>query len=416
VSLRAVPASPVRAAEPLLAGAARRIGLEAARGIRVGCLTIVLPDGSRRIRGDRSSDRQAEIRFHTEAALAHLLLNGEMGAGEAYVEGGWSTPDLVGLIELAALNREALRLSSGWWRVPGRVGRTVGHRLRRNTLGGARRNIAAHYDLSNDLFGLFLDETMTYSSAVYASDDQSLAEAQRNKYRVMAANAGIRGGEHVLEIGSGWGGFAMFAAGELGCRVTTVTISEAQAGLARERIAAAGLADRVDVQLCDYREIRGTYDAVVSIEMLEAVGAEYFGTYFRAVDRALVPGGRASIQTIAFPHDAYEGQLRGVNWIQRYIFPGGVLPSLASIEASLAGTRLLVRGVTDIAPHYVRTLRTWRHRFLSQRDRVRALGFDDRFIRTWEYYLAISEVGFRLGLAQDFQLVLEKSRGLELPS
>jgi cyclopropane-fatty-acyl-phospholipid synthase len=216
----------------------------------------------------------------------------------------------------------------------------------------------------------------------------------------------------VLEIGSGWGGFALYAAGDLGCRVTTITISEAQAALARERVAEAGLADRVEVRLQDYREVRGTFDAVVSIEMLEAVGAEFFATYFETIDRVLVPGGRASIQTIAFPDRAYEAQKRGVNWIQAYIFPGGLLPSLAAIEAALGDTRLLVRDVTDIAPHYVRTLRAWRHRFLSQRRAVRALGFDERFVRMWEYYLAISEVGFNLGLAQDYQIVLEKGRGL----
>jgi cyclopropane-fatty-acyl-phospholipid synthase len=400
-------------ARPVLGGVSRRLALATAARIRVGALTIELADGTRRTFGDRASAHRGEIRFRSDAALVHLLLHGETGAGEAYVDGAWSTPDLVGLLELAALNRGALALSAGWWRVPGQLGRTAAHRLRRNTRAGARRNIAAHYDLSNELYRLFLDETLTYSSAVYADPEQSLADAQRNKYAVMAANAGLQGGEHVLEIGSGWGGFALYAAGELGCRVTTITISEAQASLARERVMAAGLGDRVDVQLRDYRDVSGTYDAVVSIEMLEAVGAEFFATYFRTIDRALVPGGRASIQTIAFPHDAYEAQLHGVNWIQRYIFPGGVLPSLASIEESLAGTRLLIRGVTDIAPHYVRTLRAWRHRFLSQRDHVRALGFDDRFIRMWEYYLAISEVGFRLGLAQDFQLVLEKARALD---
>ena len=217
---------------------------------------------------------------------------------------------------------------------------------------------------------------------------------------------------HVLEIGSGWGGFAMFAAGERGCRVTTVTISTEQHALATERVRAAGLEHLVDVQLRDYRDTQGTFDAVVSIEMLEAVGAEYYDGYFRAVDRALRPGGRFALQVITFPDVAYERQRRGANWIQTYIFPGGLCPSLAVIERSLHGTRLLVREARDIAPSYVRTLAAWRERFLANVDAVRALGFDDRFIRTWEYYLALSQAGFSTGLAHDHQIVLEKGRGL----
>ena len=286
------------------------------------------------------------------------------------------------------------------------------HRWRRNTKGGSRRNIEAHYDLGNDFYRLFLDETMTYSSAVFATPEQSLADAQRTKYAVMAERAGLHGGEHVLEIGSGWGGFAIYAAGDLGCRVTTITISPAQHRLATERVAAAGLADRVSVELRDYRDIRGTYDAIVSIEMLEAVGAEYFATFFEACDRALAPGGRLSLQTIAFPDVAYEPQRRGANWIQTYIFPGGLLPSLATIERSLHRTSLLIRDVDDIASDYVRTLQAWRSTFLARLDAVRAMGFDERFVRMWDYYLAISEAGFATGLSQDFQIVLEKRRGV----
>jgi cyclopropane-fatty-acyl-phospholipid synthase len=396
----------------LLERVARRVGLAAAARIRIGCLTVVLPDGSRHVFGDRASAQRGEIRFRDRRALAHMLLHGETGAGEAYMDGGWTSPDLPALLELAALNRDALALSAGWWRVPGQLGRTLAHRARRNTRAQARRNIAAHYDLSNDLYRLFLDETLTYSSAVFETPDQSLADAQRNKYRLIAEGAGLRAGMHVLEIGSGWGGFALYAAGELGCRATTITISKAQADLARERIHAAGLDELVEVQLRDYREIKGTYDAVVSIEMLEAVGAEYYRAFFRAADAALVPGGRLSLQTITFRHDAYEAQRRGANWIQQYIFPGGLVPSLAAIEEATAGTRLLLRGARDIADSYVLTLRAWRTRFLSQLDAVRALGFDDRFIRTWDYYLAISEAGFRTGLAQDHQLVFHKGRAL----
>ena len=396
----------------LLADVALRAGLAAASRIRVGQLTVVLPDGRRRAFGDTTSDRRAEIHVHDPEAAVRILLHGETGAGEAYQDRLWSSPDLVGLIELAALNRSALSLGGGWWRALFAVPRRLAHAARRNTRGGARRNIAAHYDLGNDFYRLFLDETMTYSSAVFATPEQSLADAQRNKYRLLADGAGLRPGMHVLEIGSGWGGFALYAAGELGCRVTTITISREQYELARERVRAAGLEDLVDVQLRDYRDVEGAYDAIISIEMLEAVGHEYYGTFFEACDRVLRPGARLSLQVITFPDAAYEAQRRGGNWIQTYIFPGGMCPSLSVLERATAGTRLLVERVTDIAPHYRRTLREWRTRFLARLDDVRALGFDERFIRTWEYYLALSEAGFATGISQDLQIVMEKRRGL----
>ncbi len=391
---------------------ATRVVLAGARRVRIGRLTIVLADGTAQTFGDRASDMAAEIRMHDPAATLRMLVGGDTGAGEAYMEGLWSSPDLPALLHLASLNKEGLGLSEGWWRIPARIAKTLAHRARRNTLAQSKQNIAAHYDLGNDFYRLFLDETLTYSSAVFGSSNQSLADAQRNKYRLLAERAGITEGQHVLEIGSGWGGFALYAAGELGCRVTTVTISKAQHDLATERVRAAGLSDRVDVQLRDYREIEGTYDAIVSIEMLEAVGAEFFATYFAVCDRALRPGGRMSLQTIAFPDVNYEPQRRGANWIQTYIFPGGFLPSLAAIERSLHGTNLLVRGVEDIAPHYVRTLEIWRSNFLAQLDAVRTMGFDERFIRMWDYYLAISAAGFATGRVQDFQISLEKGRGV----
>jgi len=395
-----------------LEAAAWRAALGIASRIRIGCLTVVEPDGRRRVYGDRSSDRRAEIRVHDRAAALRVVLHRDTGFGEAYMDGQWSSPDLAALLALAALNWVALDLSGGPWHALTQLPRTLLHRSRRNTLPGSRRNIAAHYDLGNDFYRLFLDETMTYSCAVFESPGQSLADAQRNKYRLMAEGAGLRPGTHVLEIGSGWGGFAIYAAGELGCRVTSITISKAQRDLAVELVRAAGLQDLVDIQLRDYREIEGTYDAIVSIEMLEAVGAEYYEAFFQACDRVLKPGGRLSLQTIAFPDVAYERQRRGANWIQLYIFPGGLLPSLSVIERSLHRTRLLIAGVTDIAPSYVRTLQEWRSRFMGNLDAVRGQGFDQRFIRMWEYYLAISEAGFATGLTQDFQLVLEKKRGL----
>jgi cyclopropane-fatty-acyl-phospholipid synthase len=411
VTQRALPSAGPLFGNPLLADAAQRILLGALARIRIGRLTVVLPDGSRRSFGERESDVRGEIHVHDRAALVRLLIDGETGAGEAYMDGQWSSPDLGALLRLAALNRAALSLTGGWWRVPTQWLRVVAHRLNRNTVDRARRNIAAHYDLSNDLYRLFLDESMTYSSAVFTPETATLEEAQREKYRRMAALAGVERGMHVLEIGSGWGGFALYAAGELGARVTTVTISERQLALARERVALAGLSDLVTVELRDYRQVRGPYDAVVSIEMLEAVGHEYFGSYFAAIDRLLRPGGRAAIQSITYPDAAYEQQRRGANWIQKYIFPGGLLPSLAVIERSTAGTSLLLTGVEDIAPSYARTLAEWRSRFMGSLEEVRALGFDDRFIRMWEYYLALCEAGFAAGIFQDLQIGFEKRGG-----
>ena len=372
----------------------------------------MLPGGAQRTFGAAGAEPAAEIHIHDSRALVRLLIGGETGGGEAYMDGLWSSPDLAGLLRWAALNRDSLALSTGWFRRPAQLRRTLAHRLRRNTKRQSRRNIAAHYDLGNDFYRTFLDETMTYSSAVFASPDQSLAEAQRNKYRLMAEGAGLARGQHVLEIGTGWGGFALYAAGELGCRVTSITISQEQHDLARERVRAAGLEHLVDIQLRDYRDITGTYDAIVSIEMLEAVGAEYFERFFEICDAALVPGGRLSLQSITFPDAAYERQLRGANWIQTYIFPGGLCPSLAVIEGATRGTDLLIERVTDIAADYVQTLRTWRTRFMDKADTVRAMGFDDRFVRMWEYYLALSEAGFATGISQDLQIVFEKRRGL----
>jgi cyclopropane-fatty-acyl-phospholipid synthase len=412
VSTRAVARPTTGLSSHTIATAAERVLLRSASRLRVGCLTVVLPDGRRRVFGDRGSERRAEIRVHDRAAAIRLLLHGETGAGEAYMDGQWSSPDLEALIELAALNRSALAMSAGWWRRPFEVPRRLAHRARRNSRAQARKNIAAHYDLGNDFYRLFLDETLTYSSAVFETPDQTLADAQRAKYRRIAERAGLRTGMHVLEIGSGWGGFALYAAGELGCRVTSITISAEQHALARERVREAGLEHLVDIELRDYRDVAGQYDAVVSIEMLEAVGAEYYTAYFQAVDRALRPGGRFSLQVITFPDVAYEAQRRGANWIQTYIFPGGLCPSLSVIERSLHGTRLLLRDAADIGPSYARTLGAWRTRFLANLDAVRAQGFDERFIRMWEYYLALSEAGFATGLTQDHQIVLEKGRGL----
>jgi cyclopropane-fatty-acyl-phospholipid synthase len=398
---------------PVVADAAERVLLAAASRIRVGELAITLPDGQRRVFGDASAEHRGEIVVHDRDALVRLLIDGETGAGEAYMDGQWSSPDLAALLLVAALNRQELALVGGWWRMPTQALRIVAHRLRRNTVRQARKNIAAHYDLSNELYRLFLDETLTYSSAVFAHPGQPLAEAQRTKYARIADLAGItEPGMRVLEIGSGWGSMAIYLAEERGARVTTITISEEQARLARERVAAAGLTDRVSVELRDYREVGGEFDAIVSIEMLEAVGHEYFPAFFETCDRVLRRGGRIGLQSITYPDAQYEQQRRGANWIQKYIFPGGLLPSVAVIERATHRTGLLLTGVTDIGPHYAPTLRAWRERFMSNLEAVRSLGFDERFVRMWEYYLALCEAGFAAGIFQDLQIGFVKRGGV----
>ena len=327
------------------------------------------------------------------------------------MDGLWSSPDLVGPHHVGGSQPRRPRADTGLVADPAPDPTHPGPPRPSEHEGPERRNIAAHYDLGNDFYRLFLDETMTYSSAVFETPDQSLADAQRAKYRRVAERAGIQPGMHVLEIGSGWGGFALYAAGELGCRVTSITISQEQHALATERVRAAGLDGLVDIQLRDYRDIEGTYDAIVSIEMLEAVGAEYLAAFFEACDRALRPGGRLGLQVDHLPGRRVRGAAPRRELDPDYIFPGGLCPSLAVIERATRRTALLIRGVDDIAEHYARTLRAWRTRFLDRVDDVRAQGFDERFIRMWEYYLALSEAGFATGISQDLQIAMERRRG-----
>lgn len=389
-----------------VAAAAKRIILASAGRAREGRLQLTLPDGSRRAFGRQGP--AAEMHIADERFFLLLLRRGEVGFGEGYQEGWWTSADPVALLEWAIANRATFNLNGH------PLAQLAARQLRRaqsgrqNSLDGARRNIAAHYDLSNEFFAIFLDDTMTYSSAVFETVEQSLAEAQRNKYRRLADLARIGPDDHVLEIGCGWGGFARWAAETRGCRVTAITISQAQHDAARAMVAEAGLTDRVAIELRDYRTVHKTYDAIVSIEMLEAVGDEYFETFFAVCDRALTPGGAAAIQTITVPDDAFAAARDGANWMQTYIFPGGVLPSLARLQQALAATSLVVTQTEDIAAHYAETLRRWRAAFQGRLDDVRRMGFDARFQRTWDYYLALSEAGFRARATGDHQIALCK--------
>jgi cyclopropane-fatty-acyl-phospholipid synthase len=324
------------------------------------------------------------------------------------VAGDYTAADLAGTLGLLARNLEAARE-----RDPLRtVARLAAARPRLalpNSRRRAERNVHYHYDLGNDLYRLFLDESLTYSCAIFEHPGQPLADAQQAKYRRICDRLGLGPDDHVLEIGCGWGGFALHAARERGCRVTGITISRAQLGEARRRVADAGLAGRVAIEYRDFREVAGRYTHVVSIEMLEAVGESLFETYFATIDRVLAPGGRACIQTIAVPDQRYAAYRRTRDFIQAHIFPGGHLPSVEVMARAMRrASRLHVHGLEEIGPHYADTLRAWRAAFDARLGEVRELGYDDRFVRTWEYYLAFCEAGFRERLLRDVQLVLAR--------
>ena len=369
---------------------------------RLEHLEVIGPDGGM-LRTDPGAPR---MEITSERFFDRLGVDGKIGFGEAYMAGDWRADDLPGVL-LAFASGLTTLIPAPFQRLrtlyePGQPAHEA------NTEAGARRNIQRHYDLSNDLFAVFLDETMTYSCAIFEPGD-SLADAQRRKYRAIAALAQLEQGHDVLEIGTGWGGMAIHAASEIGCRVTTITISEQQHDLAQQRVAAAGLEGRVEVLLRDYRALDGRFDRIVSIEMFEALGEEYWPVFFAACDRLLAPGGRMALQTITMPDDRYRASRRSYTWIHKYIFPGGLIPSEQAIDAALQrASRLRVVDRRQIGQHYGPTLHAWRERFLARWEDVRALGFDETFRRMWEFYLAYCEAGFRAGALGDVQLALER--------
>lgn len=346
---------------------------------------------------------------HRWRFFSRLVRGADIGAGESFVDGDWSTPDLVALTRLFLANEDVLAPP----RLVGVLSRTrdrLLHLARSNRRLQARRNIRAHYDLSNDFYRLFLDPSMTYSAALFDRPGVSLGEAQKAKYERLARWAGIREGDRVLEIGCGWGGFAEYAAGELGCSVTGITLSEEQAAFARDRMRKCGLTDLVEIRLTDYRDVRGSFDAIVSIEMLEAVGHRYLDGFFEVCDRVLRPGGRVALQTITISDQVYDRYRRGNDWIRKYIFPGGHLPSLGAVQASLARrTGFVVDRLDNIGDHYATTLRHWRRRFWMKIDAVRELGFDERFVRMWDFYLATCEAAFLQRHIGNLQLQLGRA-------
>ncbi len=377
--------------------------------LQVGALEVRLPDGRRRIFGDTNSPLRSTIQVRDWRFLTRLLHGASVGVGESYMAGEWTSDDLVSLIRIMIANRRALRRIT-----PAALlniaGDKIIHSVRANRLGQSKRNISAHYDLSNELYSLFLDDTMTYSAAFFDDATVTLEQAQQAKYRRLAERIRVDDTCHVLEIGCGWGGFAAYAARTYGCRVTGITLSEEQAAYARERMTREGVADLVDIRVIDYREVRGSFDRIVSIEMLEAVGHRYLATFFETVDRLLAPDGLAAVQVITIPEQRYDNYRRRPDFIQRYIFPGGHLPSLEALSGTMgSSSELFIDSVENIGMHYAETLHRWRVRFLANDDRVRELGFDDAFIRMWDFYLAYCEGAFLARYINDLQLVLTRS-------
>lgn len=373
--------------------------------LRRRLLAVLAPmhDGGLRVRdplgevilGDRAGALQATVTISDMAFYRKVAAQGSVGAGESYIHGDWHCDDLVALVRLLVRNRDLL---DGMERGPARIGGWLlrgWNRLRRNSREGSRRNIAAHYDLGNDFFALFLSPDLMYSSAVFSGAGDSLETASRRKLDRICQQLQLQPGDRVVEIGTGWGGFALHAAQHYGCHVTTTTISAEQHALAAQRVAEAGLQERVTLLMQDYRDLQGQFDKLVSIEMIEAIGAEYLDTYMATLQRLLKPDGIALLQAITIEDQRYEQARRSVDYIKRFVFPGSFIPSInAILAAKTRACDLQLIAQQDFGHSYALTLRAWRQRFLAQLPAVRAQGFDDRFCRLWEFYLAYCEGGF----------------------
>lgn len=388
---------------------ARALVTTTLRNLEQGQLRVV--EGERETWFGTEDDvhQPAHLTVHDPSAWRDMVSGGSIGAAEAYVAGDWESPDLVGLLRFFARNNDRMNGFEDRVSWVARPARRSLHWLNRNTRTGARKNIEAHYDLGNDLFERFLDPTMMYSSAIFPSAESSLEEASRHKLDRICQKLDLRPDDQVVEIGTGWGGFALHAARHYGCQVTTTTISAQQYEWAREQIAAEGLEDRITLLYEDYRNLKGTYDKLVSIEMIEAVGPRFLGEYMATLDGLLKPDGLALIQAITLPEQRYERALKNVDFIQRFIFPGSFLPSLGAILGAVRDhSDLVFSHAEDIGLHYARTLACWRERFEANSDELRSLGYSDAFIRLWRYYFAYCEAGFAERCIGNIQLLMGK--------
>lgn len=384
--------------------AARRLVLDSLRRFPVGQLTITEPDGKRVVVG--KGEPAASLYMLDWRTYRMMMTGGALGAAEAFMEGLWRSDDLVAVIRYFAANVEPMQALEGLTTRLARPMLAALHVINRNSIRGSRRNIAAHYDLGNDFFSLFLDRQMMYSSAIYPRADAGLDEAAVHKLDVVCRKLGLTADHHLLEIGTGWGGLAIHAARHYGCRVTTTTISREQYRHACDRVRAEGLEDRITVLEQDYRLLEGQYDRVVSIEMIEAVGHQYLSNYFTQLNRLLKEDGLLLIQAITVPDHRYAFALKNIDFIKRYIFPGGFLPSVRVMMSHLGDdTRLTPLAVEDIGLDYARTLEDWRCRFMAAIDKVAEQGFDERFLRMWEYYLCYCEGAFRERAISTVQLL-----------
>ncbi|MEI6209052.1 MAG: cyclopropane-fatty-acyl-phospholipid synthase family protein [Desulfuromonadales bacterium] len=386
----------------------RNLVLKSLATIEQGHITLI--DGSeRREFGRHSSGLAATLRVQNADFYRRVAFGGTIAAGESYMDGLWSCSDLTALVRIMVLNQSAQQqLEGGLVRLTAPLQRIL-HRLNDNTRSGSRRNIAAHYDLGNDFYRLFLDPTMAYSCGIFERDDSTLEDASTAKFDRICRKLGLTPAMQLLEIGTGWGGFAIYAARHYGCHVTTTTISRQQHDHSAERIAAEGLGNQITLLQQDYRDLTGQFDRLVSIEMIEAVGHRHLPTYFRACAERLKPDGAGLIQAITMPDHLYDRYLDAPDFINRYIFPGSCCPSLHAISDAVArSTDLRLNNLEDISPHYARTLREWRNAFHSNLNKVKQMGFDDRFIRMWEYYLCYCEGGFAERFTGVAQLLFTK--------
>ncbi|WP_312252443.1 cyclopropane-fatty-acyl-phospholipid synthase family protein [Stenotrophomonas sp.] len=372
----------------------RRRLLDQLAPLREGSLLVRDAFGEQRL-GEPGGELHATVTIEDPAFYRKVAAQGSVGAGESYIDGDWRCEDLVALVQLLVRNRDLL---DGMERGPARVGGWLlrgWNRLRRNSRAGSRRNIAAHYDLGNDFFSLFLSPDLMYSSALFANEQETLEAASQRKLDRICQQLQLQPGDRVVEIGTGWGGFALHAARHYGCHVTTTTISAEQHALAQQRVREAGLQDRIVLLTQDYRDLQGPFDKLVSIEMIEAVGAEYLDTYLATLQRLLKPDGVALLQAITIEDHRYEQARRSVDYIKRFVFPGSFIPSINAIMAAKTrSSDLQLVAQHDFGHSYALTLRAWRQRFLAQRSAVQAQGFDARFCRLWEFYLAYCEGGF----------------------
>jgi len=378
-------------------------------GIDEGCLTMTLPDGTLRRFGNPASPMTADLSILDYRFFSRVVLGGDIGLGESFMAGEWKSSDVVETVKLFIQNQRTLSDGNFATVAFGRLRDILLHLARENTRFGARWNVTRHYDLGNDFFETYLDPSMTYSCALFRSPGDTLEAAQHDKFTAIIEKAGITGDDHVLEIGCGWGGFACEAAKGTGCRVTAITISEKQYAYTRERVRREGLDGSITVLLRDYREMTGTFDRIVSIEMLEAVGHRYLGTFFATCDRLLKGEGRVVLQTITIPDRDYHRYRRGMDWIRKHIFPGGHLPSRAALTKAMTDhSALTIADAEEIGLHYARTLRAWRERFITNEDTLSAMGLSRSFQRKWLYYFSCCEAAFAVEKIGNLQLVLHR--------